>query len=303
MRNDLLEDCTLCPRNCHVNRLEGERGFCGQTAKLTAARAALHMWEEPCISGDAGSGAVFFSGCGLRCAYCQNFEIAASRRGKEITVEHLADIFLNLQKKGAANINLVTPDHYVIPVIQAVLQAREKGLKLPVVYNCSGYEKSEVIEALKGIVDIFLTDFKYMEEETAEKYSSAPDYPQVAKKALKAMIKTAGKPVFDETGMMQKGVIVRHLLLPGHKRNARAVIKYVYDTYGDDVYLSLMNQYTPFERLKGEKVYEKLCRKVTKREYESIVEYALLLGVKNAFIQEGETAKESFIPAFDGEGV
>ena len=218
-------------------------------------------------------------------------------------MEHLADIFLNLQKKGAANINLVTPDHYVIPVIQAVLQAREKGLKLPVVYNCSGYEKSEVIEALKGIVDIFLTDFKYMEEETAEKYSRAADYPEVAKEALDNMVKTVGKPVFDREGMMQKGVIVRHLLLPGHKRNARAVIKYVYDTYGDDVYMSLMNQYTPFERLKGEKVYEKLCRKVTKREYESIVEYALLLGVKNAFIQEGETAKESFIPAFDGEGV
>lgn len=295
--------CNLCPRNCRADRKNGEKGYCFSGEKPVVARAALHMWEEPCISGEKGSGAVFFSGCGLRCAYCQNFEIAASRRGKEITVEHLADIFLNLQKKGAANINLVTPDHYVIPVIQAVLQAREKGLKLPVVYNCSGYEKSEVIEALKGIVDIFLTDFKYMEEETAEKYSRAPDYPQVAKKALNAMIKTAGKPVFDETGMMQKGVIVRHLLLPGHKRNARAVIKYIYDTYGDDVYMSLMNQYTPFERLKGEKVYEKLCRKVTKREYESIVEYALLLGVKNAFIQEGETAKESFIPAFDGEGV
>lgn len=295
--------CGLCPRNCRVDRKKGEKGYCVSGEKPVVARAALHMWEEPCISGKRGSGTVFFSGCNLRCVYCQNFEIASAQRGKEITVERLSDIFLNLQEQGAANINLVTPDHYVIPVIQAVLKAREKGLKLPVVYNCSGYENCEVIEGLKGIVDIFLTDFKYMEEETAEKYSFAPDYPQVAKEALSTMVKTAGKPVFDEEGMMQRGVIVRHLLLPGHKRNARAIIKYVYETYGDDVYLSLMNQYTPFDRLKGKKEYEKLCRKVTKREYESVVEYALLLGVKNAFIQEGETAKESFIPAFDGEGV
>ena len=295
--------CSLCPRNCSVDREKGEKGYCVSGEKPVVARAALHMWEEPCISGKRGSGAVFFSGCSLRCVYCQNFEIAASRRGKEITVEHLSDIFLNLQKQGAANINLVTPDHYVIPVIQAVLQAREKGLKLPVVYNCSGYEKSEVIEGLRGIVDIFLTDFKYMEEEPAAKYSFAADYPEVAKEALDTMVKTVGKPVFDREGMMQRGVIVRHLLLPGHKRNAKAVIKYVYETYGNDVYISLMNQYTPFERLKENKDYEKLCRKVTKREYDSVVEYAISLGVENAFIQEGETARESFIPEFDGEGV
>ena len=295
--------CSLCPRNCSVDREKGEKGYCISGANPFLARAALHMWEEPCISGKKGSGAVFFSGCSLRCVYCQNFEIAAARRGKEITIEHLSDIFLNLQKQGAANINLVTPDHYVIPVIKAVLLAREKGLNLPVVYNCSGYEKRAVIEELKGIVDIFLADFKYMEEEPAQKYSFAEDYPQVAKQALKAMVETAGKPVFDREGMMQSGVIVRHLLLPGHKRNAKAVIKYVYETYGDDVYLSLMNQYTPFDRLKENTEYEQLCRRVTKREYESVVEYALLLGVKNAFIQEGETAKESFIPSFDGEGV
>ena len=295
--------CSLCPRNCSVDREKGEKGYCISGANPVVARAALHMWEEPCISGKKGSGAVFFSGCSLRCVYCQNFEIAAARRGKEITIEHLSDIFLNLQKQGAANINLVTPDHYVIPVIKAILLAREKGLNLPVVYNCSGYEKRAVIEELKGIVDIFLADFKYMEEEPAQKYSFAEDYPQVAKQALKAMVETAGKPVFDREGMMQSGVIVRHLLLPGHKRNAKAVIKYVYETYGDDVYLSLMNQYTPFDRLKENTEYEQLCRRVTKREYESVVEYALLLGVKNAFIQEGETAKESFIPSFDGEGV
>lgn len=295
--------CNLCPRNCMVNRAEGKTGYCLSDNKIIAARAALHMWEEPCISGKAGSGAVFFSGCSLRCVYCQNYEIAAARQGKEITVSRLSDIFLSLQEKGAANINLVTPDHYVIEIIQAVVQARSRGLRLPVVYNCSGYEKREIIESLKGIVDIFLTDFKYMEEALAEKYSRAPDYPEVAKKALEAMVCTAGEPVFDEKGMMLKGVIVRHLLLPGHKKNAKAVIQYVYEKYGNRIYLSLMNQYTPFERLRGLSGCEELCRRVTDREYENVVDYALSLGVENAFIQEGETAKESFIPGFDGEGI
>lgn len=295
--------CNLCPRNCLIEREKGKKGYCLSGAKSVVARAALHMWEEPCISGKSGSGTVFFSGCNLRCVYCQNYEIAAAGHGREITVSHLADIFLALQKQGAANINLVTPDHYVIPIVQAVLQAKEKGLELPVVYNCSGYEKREVIEGLRGIVDIFLTDFKYMEKKLAEKYSFAPDYPEVAESALEAMVKLTGKPVFDEKGMMKKGVIVRHLLLPGHKKNARAVIKYVYETYRDNVYISLMNQYTPFARLQGKEGCEELCRRVTKREYEAVVDYALSLGIKNAFVQEGETAKESFIPEFDGEGI
>lgn len=295
--------CNLCPRNCMVNRAEGKKGYCLSDNKIIVARAALHMWEEPCISGKTGSGTVFFSGCSLRCVYCQNFEIAAARQGKEITVSGLADIFLSLQEQGAENINLVTPDHYVTEIVKAVLQSRCRGLRLPVVYNCSGYEKGEVIESLKGIVDIFLTDFKYMEETLAERYSCAPDYPEVAKKALEAMADTAGEPEFDEKGMMLKGVIVRHLLLPGHKKNAKAVIKYVHEKYGNRVYLSLMNQYTPFERLKELKGCEELCRRVTKREYENVVDYALSLGVENAFIQEGETAKESFIPDFGGEGI
>lgn len=295
--------CNLCPRNCLAERERGKQGYCLSDAKLKVARAALHMWEEPCISGSSGSGAVFFSGCSLRCVYCQNHEIASAGAGKEITISHLTDIFLSLQEQGAANINLVTPDHYVIPISQAVLQAKSRNLKIPVVYNCSGYEKSDIIENLNGIVDIFLTDFKYMEEELAGKYSFAPDYPEVAKKALRAMVKAAGKPVFDDKGMMQSGVIVRHLLLPGHKKNARKILKYVYETYGDDVYISLMNQYTPFERLKEGEGCTELCRRVTKREYDSVVDYALSLGITNAFIQEGETAKESFIPVFDGEGI
>ena len=278
-------------------------GYCMMEDGIYLARAALHMWEEPCISGESGSGAVFFSGCNLRCVYCQNHEIAAGRKGRQVSVERLSQIFLELQDKGAANINLVTPDHFIIKIAEAVLLAKEKGLRLPVVYNGSGYEKEGIIENLSGIVDIFLTDFKYMDEKAAQKYSFAPDYPEVAKKALAQRVNLGGEPVFDEKGMMTRGVIVRHLLLPGHKKNARDVIRYVYETYGDRVYLSLMNQYTPFERLKENPDYRELCRKVTRREYESVIDYALSLGVRNAYIQEGDVAKESFIPAFDYEGI
>ena len=293
--------CNLCPRNCMVNRREGQRGFCGTDDRIFLGRAALHMWEEPCISGVSGSGAVFFSGCNLRCVYCQNYEISGGGKGRQVSRERLTEIFLELQEKGAANINLVTPDHYIVEAAQAVLGARAKGLRIPIVYNGSGYEKREVIRRLDGIVDIFLTDFKYMDSTLARKYSSAPDYPEVAKGALEEMVGLAGEPFFDTKGMMQRGVIVRHLLLPGHKKNARDVIRYVYGTYGDKVYLSLMNQYTPFDRVKGIPGAQELGRKVTKREYEAVVDYAIELGVKNAFIQEGDVAKESFVPEFDGQ--
>ena len=296
------DPCNLCPRNCMVNRREGQRGFCGADERIFLGRATLHMWEEPCISGRSGSGTVFFSGCNLRCVYCQNYEISAGGKGKQVTKERLAEIFLELQEKGAANINLVTPDHYILEVAQAVLWARAKGLRIPIVYNGSGYEKSEVIRRLDGIVDIFLTDFKYMDSALAQKYSSAPDYPEAAKVSLEEMVRLAGEPFFDERGMMQKGVIVRHLLLPGHKKNAKDVIRYVYETYGDRVYLSLMNQYTPFDRVKEIPAVQELGRKVTRREYEAVVDYAISLGVKNAFIQEGDVAKESFVPEFEGEG-
>jgi len=286
-----------------VNRKEGRKGFCGADERIFLARAALHMWEEPCISGESGSGTVFFSGCNLRCVYCQNYDIAAGGKGKPVSVERLSEIFLRLQEKGAANINLVTPDHYVMEAAEAVLRARKGGLHLPVVYNGSGYEKREVIRSLHGIVDIFLTDFKYMDSALAQKYSSAPDYPNVAKEALDEMVRLAGEPFFDTKGMMQKGVIVRHLLLPGHKKNARDVIRYVYETYGDKVYLSLMSQYTPFKRLWEIPGCQELTRKVTGREYGAVVDYAIGLGVRNAFVQEEDVAKESFVPEFDGEGV
>lgn len=294
-----INPCNLCPRECLVEREKGQKGYCRSDGRIFVARADLHMWEEPCISGEEGSGAVFFSGCNLRCVYCQNEQISSGGRGKEVSIQELGEIFLRLQERGAANINLVTPDHYIRQIAEAVMEARERGLSVPVIYNGSGYEKRAVIKNLSGIVDIFLTDFKYMDAVLAEKYSKAPDYPQVAKEALEEMVSITGEPVFDEKGMMQKGTIVRHLLLPGHKRNAKDVLRYVYETYGDRVYISLMNQYTPFARLEKYPEYRELCRKVTKREYETVVSYAIELGVQNAFIQEQGTAKESFIPEFD----
>ncbi len=296
-----MQECTLCPRNCRANREKGETGVCGVAGPgIVGARAALHMWEEPCISGERGSGTVFFSGCSLRCIYCQNYEITHAKHGKRITVERLAEIFLELAEKGAHNINLVTPTHYTPEIIAAVKMARERGLSLPIVYNCSGYEKVETLRLLEGIVDIYLTDFKYMEKELAANYSKAPDYPEIAKEALCEMVRQTKEVMLDADGMMTKGVIVRHLLLPNHLRNAKKVVNYVYETYGDKVYLSLMNQYTPLPQVKH---IPELNRKVTEREYEKLVDYAIALGVEYAFIQEGETALESFIPQFECEGI
>lgn len=296
-----MPPCTLCPRACGADRTAGQKGYCGVSGTtVRAARAALHMWEEPCISGKHGSGTVFFSGCPLRCVYCQNRDIARAGAGKEITEERLSEIFLELQGKGAANINLVTPTHYTPQIVRAVEYARKKGLLIPIVYNCSGYESVETLRLLEGIVDVYLTDFKYMETESAARYSHAPDYPDVAKAALTEMFRQQPAPEFDESGMMRRGVIVRHLLLPGHLKNAKAVVKYVYEIYGKQVYLSLMNQYTPMPDMEQ---WPELNRKVTKREYERLVEFALELGVENGFIQEGKTAEESFIPPFDCEGV
>ena len=294
------EECRLCPRECGVNRKEGQTGFCQMDGTLRVARAALHMWEEPCISGKRGSGAVFFSGCNLRCVYCQNFDIAAGTRGKEISRERLSEIFLELQAQNANNINLVTPSHYVLQIREALLLAKEKGLTVPIVYNCGGYESVEALQALDGLIDIYLTDFKYMVPSLAKAYSRAEDYPETAKRALAEMVRQTGEAVFDENGLMKKGVIVRHLLLPGAVKNAKAVVKYVYEMYGDTVWLSLMSQYTPLPQVEN---ISPLNRKTTKREYERLLDYTFSLGVTNAFLQEGPVAEESFIPEFDGRGI
>lgn len=297
---DNLTECRRCPRDCGAHRWSGKTGICGVDAGIYIARAALHMWEEPCISGERGSGAVFFSGCPLRCIYCQNAEIADAAIGRQITVERLAEIFMELAQQGAANINLVTPTHYTEEIIQAIRMARGQGLQLPVVYNCSGYEKVETLQELEGIVDIYLTDFKYMDTDLAAEYSRAPDYPNIAKAALQEMVRQQKEPIFDADGMMRKGVIVRHLLLPGAVRQAKEILAYVYHTYGNQIYISIMNQYTPLSRVEE---HPKLGRRVTRREYDRLLNYAVSLGIEQAFIQEGRTAKDSFIPAFDYEGV
>ena len=301
MKNhNFYDNCMLCPRTCGAQRSKGKTGICGVTETLKVARAALHFWEEPCISGTKGSGAVFFSGCALHCVFCQNESIAQGTAGKEITPERLVEIFLELQEQGANNINLVTPGQYVPHIIRAVEQARRQGLAVPIVYNTGSYENVDTIKALEGIVDIYLPDFKYMDPELAGKYSHAKDYPQVAKLALAEMVRQTGMPEFDSRGMMKRGVIVRHLLLPGHVKNSKNVLKYLYKTYGDKIYISMMNQYTPMPAMKDD---PQLSRKVTDREYERLIDYAISLGLNNGFIQEGETAKESFIPEFNGEGV
>ena len=293
-------ECSLCPRECGVNRLNGRKGFCGQTASLKVARAALHMWEEPCISGTNGSGTVFFSGCHLGCVFCQNGQISRGSNGKEISIIRLAQIFMELQEKGAHNINLVTPTHFVPQIIEALRISRKMGLHLPIVYNTGGFEKLDTLQMLDGWVDVYLTDFTFMDLHLARRYANEEGYSFYAAKALEEMYRQTGEPVFDEDGMMTKGIIVRHMVLPGQAMDSRRIIDYIYDTYGDKVFLSLMNQYTPSGNLEK---YPELKVKVKTKVYERLIDYTLRKGVENAFIQEGQTAKESFIPDFDGEGV
>ena len=294
------ENCLLCPRKCGINRSTGQTGVCGVSSEIKVARAALHYWEEPCISGKRGSGAVFFSGCSLHCVFCQNREISDGKEGKVISKERLSDIFMELAGKGANNINLVTPGQYIPDIVWAVNDARSRGMKLPIIYNTSGYENVTELKLLEGIVDVYLPDFKYMDSTLSAMYSRAKDYPSVAKQALSEMVRQQPDVVIDDaTGLIQKGVIVRQLLLPGHVNDAKAVLKYLYDTYHDHVYISMMSQFTPIAL----KDYPEINRTVTRREYERLVDYALEIGITNAFIQEGDVAKDSFIPAFDCEGV
>ncbi len=294
------ENCLLCPRKCGINRRTGQTGVCGVSSEIKVARAALHYWEEPCISGKRGSGAVFFSGCSLHCVFCQNREISDGKAGKVISKERLSDIFMELADKGANNINLVTPGQYIPDIVWAVNDAKSRGMKLPIIYNTSGYENVTDLKLLEGIVDVYLPDFKYMDSTLSARYSRAKDYPSVAKQALSEMVRQQPDVVIDDaTGLIQKGVIVRQLLLPGHVNDAKAVLKYLYDTYHNHVYISMMSQFTPIAL----KDYPEINRTVTRREYERLVDYALEIGITNAFIQEGDVAKDSFIPAFDCEGV
>lgn len=309
----LMSDCTLCPRNCHADRTHNNFGVCGVGSEPVIARAALHMWEEPCISGKEGSGTVFFSGCNLGCIFCQNYDIAHRKKGKAISTTRLSEIFLELQDKNANNINLVTPTHFIPQIIDALMNAKKNGLSIPVIYNSSGYESVETLQMLDGLIDVYLPDLKYFSSELSGKYSHATDYFEKASLAITEMVRQTGEPLFrtkdgilltadqyDDEAYICKGTIVRHLLLPGCLEDSKSVIKYLYNTFGNQIYISIMNQYTPLKQVAG---LPELNRKVSPDDYEALVDYAISLGVENGFIQEGDVAAESFIPEFDGSGI
>lgn len=295
-----LSRCKLCPKECGVDRINGETGFCSASDKIKIARATLHHWEEPCLSGTKGSGTVFFSGCNMSCVYCQNSEISHKNKGIEITVKRLCDIFFELKEKGAHNINLVTAGHFLPYVLDAIEKAKQKGINIPFVYNSSGYEKAESLKRADGLIDIYLPDFKYIDKTRASRYSKTSDYPEIAMKAIDEMIRQKPKCIFDDDGIIHSGVIVRHLLLPDGLTESKKVIKHLYEKYGDNIYISIMSQYTPFGNLEG---YPELLNKVKSTDYEKLIDCAVKIGITNAFIQEGEAASESFIPDFSGQGV
>lgn len=297
---EFSEKCSLCPRMCGTDRAAGQKGFCGGGNLVRIARAALHYWEEPCISGESGSGTVFFSGCTMRCVFCQNKEISRGEAGKEITVDRLAEIYLELAAKGANNINLVTPMHYAPQITAALDIARENGLTLPIVWNTGGWERRESVAAVRDYADIWLSDFKYFDSSLGESLSKAPNYFSVAAAALDQMVKQTCKPVFDENDMMRRGVIVRHLMLPGHLDDTKNVLRFLYENYGDSIWISIMNQYTP---MCSDPRFPELSRTVSDEEYNEAIDFACELGIENAFVQEGGTVGESFIPPFDLSGV
>ena len=291
-----LKSCNICPHKCGVNRLNGIKGRCKCDNKIKIALASVHNYEEPCISGKNGSGTVFFSNCNLNCIYCQNYEISQLGKGKEITIEHLAQIFIKQQEKNVNNINLVTPTMYVPQIIEAIKIARKKGLNIPIIYNSNGYENVETIKKLNGYIDIYLPDLKYYSNEIAKKYSKIDNYFETAISAIKEMQKQVGNPIFNEEGIIQKGVIIRHLILPHHLLNTKNILKYVKENFDENTYISIMAQYFPTCKAKEDKL---INRKLTKKEYKEIENYLYLLNLKNGYIQELGEHEEEYVPNFD----
>lgn len=300
MCKENLANCRSCPRFCGVDRVGGQTGACHAPADIMLSRAALHRWEEPCLSGTRGAGTVFFAGCPLGCVYCQNAAIAGGCGGIAVGEERFVEILLSLQEQGAHNIDLVTPTHYAEQLTRLIPMARCAGLKIPIVYNCGGYESVAMLRRLEGLVDVYLPDFKYADPLLAERYSRAPDYPEVARAALDEMLRQCPTPVFDDEGIMRRGVIVRHLMLPGAYRNSHDVIKYL-ATFKDSIYISLMNQYTPMPGIADK--FPELASPIRDKDYRRLVAYASRIGIEQAYVQEGGTVDESFIPPFDGTGI
>ena len=295
MFEDILKNCRMCPRACGVDRTNGEIGYCKASDMIKIGRVGLHMWEEPCISGTDGSGTVFFSHCNLGCVYCQNYKISKLCHGRYITNEELACSFLDLQRQGANNINLVTGTHYIPQIVEAIKIAKSNGLKIPILFNCGGYESVEALKLLDGYIDIYLPDFKYYDDKYSVKYSNAKHYSDYVKAAIDEMFNQVGKCEFDERGIIKKGVIVRHMMLPGLLFDSKKIIDYLYEKYVDDIYLSIMSQYTPMENVKN---YPEINKTVGKKYYDTLINYATLIGIKNAYIQDGGSVGESFIPDF-----
>jgi len=291
--------CNICPRNCNVDR-STKVGFCGMLSEIKVAKAYLHEWEEPCISGSRGSGTVFFTGCNLRCVFCQNYKISQGNFGVSVSPEKLANIFMNLEKAGAHNINLVSPTIFIPKIKEAIIIARNNGLSIPIVYNSNAYENVESLKTLDGLIDIYLPDLKYCSDETAIKYSKAPHYFEFATKAILEMYRQVGYPVFDNDGIMKKGIIIRHLILPGKLDDTKKILKWISDNLPKEIYVSLMGQYTPFYNANK---YQELNRRISNKEYEEVIEYFFEIGLENGFVQDDESASESFIPDFDLEGI
>lgn len=293
----LFSKCELCPRRCKVNRNKGELGYCKAGGTMKIGGYHLHMWEEPVLVGEKGSGTIFFSYCNLGCIYCQNYDISINNIGEEITIDRFKDICLELQSMGATNINLVTPTHYIPLIKEGLILAKKEGLNLPIVYNTSSYENVESLKLLEGLIDIYLPDFKYYDNKLG-KYSNVKDYFEIASSAINEMYRQVGNLKYEE-GILKKGMIVRHLVLPHHTEDSKKIIKYLYDKYGENIILSIMNQYTSIKKLK----YKELNDKVTKEEYDNLIDYACDLGIENCFVQEAESQSESFIPKFKGDKI
>ena len=291
-----LIECNVCPHKCKVNRLEGKSGRCKCNDKIKIALVSTHMYEEPCISGTNGSGTIFFSNCNLSCKFCQNYEISQLGKGYEITIEELASIMIKQQEAGVHNINLVTPTMYAYQIIEAIKIARKNGLNIPIIYNSNGYENVETIKALKGYIDVYLPDLKYYSNEIAVKYSKAPNYFEIASKAILEMINQVGEPIFDEDGMIKKGVIIRHLVLPNHIQNSKNVLKWIKENIPEEIYIDVMAQYFPTYKAKED---ELINRKLTKREYKEIENYFYLLDFKNGYMQELGEHEEEYVPKWE----
>ncbi|MFZ5988621.1 MAG: radical SAM protein, partial [Bacillota bacterium] len=290
-----LTKCKSCPRQCNIDR-SLYKGACGMGGLVKVAKAFLHKWEEPCISGTNGSGTVFFSGCNLRCVYCQNYAISQQHFGKEITPKELSEIYIRLQEMGAHNINLVTPSHFIPQIRESILSA--KSLKIPVIYNSNGYDNIDGLKMIEGLVDVFLPDLKYFTDETAVRYSRADNYFEVSSAAVMEMYRQVGTPVFDENGIIKKGLVIRHLILPGLVNESIKILDFIKNNFPDDVYVSLMSQYTPCYKAED---YPEISRRIIRREYERVLNHFFKLGLKNGYIQERDSAKKEYIPDFDLE--